>query len=161
MTRRVALVFAAALRAAGALQAPRAPKSPRRCQNTRRHVVPAEVWADYLTALEANPLPVKMATATCIIGAGDAAAQAIEGLKTASPLDPGRVARWAFFGFVLQAPWNHAFQNALEAAHGAELFGRRCLGARQGGVPFARRASRTRRRRPSRRRPTRGRRRRP
>eukprot|EP00629_Pelagomonadales_sp_RCC1024_P009497 CAMPEP_0119285054 /NCGR_PEP_ID=MMETSP1329-20130426/31470_1 /TAXON_ID=114041 /ORGANISM="Genus nov. species nov., Strain RCC1024" /LENGTH=217 /DNA_ID=CAMNT_0007285755 /DNA_START=237 /DNA_END=887 /DNA_ORIENTATION=+ len=108
--RRVALLALSAT----ALQAPRAPT--KRCRRTRRHLGAAEVWADYLTALEANPLPVKMATATCIIGAGDAAAQAIEGLKTSSPLDGGRVARWAFFGFVLQAPWNHAFQNALEAA---------------------------------------------
>jgi hypothetical protein len=79
-------------------------------------VAPAELWDGYLAALEATPLPVKMATATVIIGGGDAAAQAIEGARTNKAFDAARLARWAFFGFVLQAPWNHAFQNALEAA---------------------------------------------
>ena len=76
----------------------------------------SELWEGYLSALEATPLPVKCATATVIIGSGDAAAQAIEGLKTKSGgVDLARVGRWALFGLVLQAPWNHAFQNALEA----------------------------------------------
>mmetsp|Transcript_21830 Transcript_21830/g.70278 ORF Transcript_21830/g.70278 Transcript_21830/m.70278 type:complete len:248 (+) Transcript_21830:71-814(+) len=73
----------------------------------------AGVWEAYLGALQAAPLPVKAATATVIIGAGDAAAQAIESKGTS--ISPGRVARWAFFGFILQAPWNHYWQNFLEA----------------------------------------------
>jgi hypothetical protein len=69
-----------------------------------------------LAALETDPLPVKCATAAFVIGAGDATAQLIEGGRAASskPLDPARVARWAFFGLVLQAPWNNAWNNFLE-----------------------------------------------
>ena len=76
---------------------------------------PAELWSGYLAALEADPLPVKMATAACVIGAGDATAQLIENEVKKAP-DAARVARWAFFGLVLQAPWNHVWQNLLEGA---------------------------------------------
>ena len=76
---------------------------------------PAELWSGYLAALEADPLPVKMATAACVIGAGDATAQLIENERKKLP-DAARVARWAFFGLVLQAPWNHVWQNVLEGA---------------------------------------------
>ena len=76
---------------------------------------PAELWSGYLAALEADPLPVKMATAACVIGAGDATAQLIENERKKLP-DAARVARWAFFGLVLQAPWNHVWQNLLEGA---------------------------------------------
>ena len=63
-----------------------------------------DAWESYLGLLEAHPLPVKMATATVIIGAGDAAAQAIEQVKGSSDFSLARVSRWAFFGLVLQAP---------------------------------------------------------
>ena len=43
-------------------------------------------------ALEADPLPVKMATAACVIGAGDATAQLIENERKKLP-DAARVAR--------------------------------------------------------------------
>ena len=76
---------------------------------------PAELWSGYLAALEADPLPVKMATAACVIGAGDATAQLIQNERKKLP-DAARVARWAFFGLVLQAPWNHVWQNILEGA---------------------------------------------
>lgn len=63
--------------------------------------------------LESAPLATKCVTATCIIGAGDFVAQNIE---SKGEVDIARVARWAFFGFILQAPWNHFYQNAIEAA---------------------------------------------
>jgi hypothetical protein len=82
----------------------------RRQRAPRINVGPGELWGGYLAALDADPLPVKMATATFVIGAGDAAAQAIE----RAPFDVARLGRWGFFGLVLQAPWNHAWQNILE-----------------------------------------------
>lgn len=86
-----------------------APPPPKRTVVAR--LSPADAWTSYLAALETAPLLTKCVTATCIIGAGDAAAQAIEG-----DIDPARVARWGLFGLVLQAPWNHYYQNAIEAA---------------------------------------------
>ena len=80
--------------------APRARRRP----PLRVDAGPAELWSGYLAALEADPLPVKMATAACVIGAGDATAQLIENERKKLP-DAARVARWAFFGLVLQAPW--------------------------------------------------------
>ena len=47
---------------------------------------PAELWSGYLAALEADPLPVKMATAACVIGAGDATAQLIENERKKLPI---------------------------------------------------------------------------
>merc|ERR1712028_284784 len=38
------------------------------------------------------------------------------GSKSGKAFDPIRYARWAFFGLVLQGPWNHAFYLALDAA---------------------------------------------
>ena len=90
------------------------PKARRR-PPLRLNAGPAELWSGYLAALEADPLPVKMATAACVIGAGDATAQLIENERKKLP-DAARVARWAFFGLVLQAPWNHVWQNVLEGA---------------------------------------------
>ena len=75
----------------------------RRRPPLRLNAGPAELWSGYLAALEADPLPVKMATAACVIGAGDATAQLIENERKKLP-DAARVARWAFFGLVLQAP---------------------------------------------------------
>lgn len=76
----------------------------------RGGLTPNQAWETYLGALEAEPLLTKSLTAMGIIGAGDAAAQAIEGQE----LDIGRVARWALFGLVLQAPWNHFFYQFLD-----------------------------------------------
>ncbi|KAJ8604585.1 hypothetical protein CTAYLR_007633 [Chrysophaeum taylorii] len=75
-------------------------------------VSPSEAWAGYTTLLETAPLATKCVTATVIIGCGDAVAQRIEG----NGVDPARVFRWAVFGLVLQAPWNHVYQNAIDAA---------------------------------------------
>jgi len=74
------------------------------------------VWSSYLTALDQDPLVTKAITAGVIIGAGDTAAQLIESIKPSAPgFDAVRALRWAFFGLVLQGPWNHAFYLLLDA----------------------------------------------
>ncbi len=84
-----------------------------------------EVWASYLSALEADPLLVKSITAGVILGAADLSGQAIqqaiandsEDNDTASSgVDFARFARFAFFGFILQAPWNHFYYQLLDGA---------------------------------------------
>ena len=79
-------------------------------------LAPAEIWSGYLGLLESAPLVTKSCTACVIIGAGDAAAQALERTKTGGELDFVRVLRWAIFGLVLQGPWNHAFYLLLDAS---------------------------------------------
>ena len=79
-------------------------------------LVPAELWSDYLNLLETAPLVTKACTAGVIIGAGDAAAQTLEGQKTGAAFDFQRYLRWALFGLVLQGPWNHAFYLLLDDA---------------------------------------------
>lgn len=88
------------------------------------------LWQAYTDALATQPLITKSITASVIIGAGDAAAQFIEsaqkaeataadgqnGSEEAQGVDALRVARWAFFGLVLQAPWNHFFYVYLDQA---------------------------------------------
>lgn len=88
----------------------------------------SDLWQNYLGLLESAPLPTKAVTAGLIIGAGDASAQLIEkvlstqdseeGVSTTGEkgLDLIRVGRWAAFGFLLQAPWNHFFYMALDGA---------------------------------------------
>lgn len=97
------------------------------------HAVPEaaqEAWTAYNDALQANPLLVKSLTAGLILGAADLAGQALEGVtakadsdkKGTSPpsstasLDLARTARFAFFGLVLQAPWNHFYYQLLDGA---------------------------------------------
>merc|ERR1719182_1130156 len=76
----------------------------------------ADAWTSYNTQLVTNPLVTKAVTAGVIIGAGDAAAQLLEGSKTGAAFDPARYLRWAVFGLVLQGPWNHAFYLLLDGA---------------------------------------------
>ena len=80
-------------------------------------LAPAELWSDYLGLLETAPLVTKACTAGVIIGSGDAAAQ-LGGIvtKTSSSFDVTRALRWAFFGLVLQGPWNHFFYLLLDGA---------------------------------------------
>lgn len=82
-------------------------------------------WQAYLQLLDIAPLPTKAVTAAFIIGAADAVAQVVESSLAASKnatsegnltVDFARVARWSFFGFFLQAPWNHFFYLALDGA---------------------------------------------
>lgn len=77
----------------------------------------AGAWDSYNQALEASPLLVKSVTASVILGAADFTGQQLE--KQSQPdkeLDLGRVARFAFFGLVLQAPWNHFYYTLLDGA---------------------------------------------
>lgn len=79
-----------------------------------------EAWSSYLTALEADPLLVKSITAGVILGAADLSGQAIQQATSESDeeasVDFGRFARFAFFGFILQAPWNHFYYQVLDGA---------------------------------------------
>mmetsp|Transcript_54274 Transcript_54274/g.131689 ORF Transcript_54274/g.131689 Transcript_54274/m.131689 type:complete len:275 (-) Transcript_54274:192-1016(-) len=86
-----------------------------------------QAWTSYNEALEAQPLLVKSLTAGVLLGAADLAGQAVqqvtasaaagddEEAKSAS-IDFARTARFAFFGLVLQAPWNHAYYSFLDGA---------------------------------------------
>jgi Mpv17 / PMP22 family len=99
-----------------------------RCCNTHpslSHYATADVldgvsnaWNSYNEALELHPLWVKSATAGVILGAADWTGQILEQqnkdfLDTADTpnrsIDVGRVLRFAIFGLVLQAPWNHFY----------------------------------------------------
>ncbi len=83
-----------------------------------------EVWNSYLNALEANPLLVKSVTAGVILGAADLSGQAIQQATAdsssesaaAASVDIARFLRFAFFGFILQAPWNHFYYLLLDGA---------------------------------------------
>jgi peroxisomal membrane protein 2 len=82
-----------------------------------------ELWQQYLDLLDEAPLTTKAVTAGVIIGSGDWTAQVIESTfgkpdnkEERGVVDLARVARWAAFGFFLQAPWNHFFYMALDGA---------------------------------------------
>lgn len=77
-------------------------------------VDPQQAWSAYNDALESNPLLVKSVTASVILGAADLAGQKLEGNK--SEIDLARTVRFAFFGLILQAPWNHFYYLALDGA---------------------------------------------
>ena len=75
-----------------------------------------EAWTAYNDALVANPLLVKSVTAGVILGAADLAGQAFQQNPNQEPkqVDIARTARFAFFGFILQAPWNHFYYLMLD-----------------------------------------------
>lgn len=88
-----------------------------------------QAWSSYLTALEADPLLVKSITAGVILGAADLSGQAIqqkleakdaedrgEIAAASTGVDVARFVRFAFFGFILQAPWNHFYYQLLDGA---------------------------------------------
>jgi hypothetical protein len=80
---------------------------------------PVEAWDSYNAALEADPLVVKSITASVILGAADFAGQAFERSRKDDDapevgIDYARAARFAVFGLVLQAPWNHFYYNLLD-----------------------------------------------
>ena len=76
----------------------------------------SEAWDAYNTALESDPLLVKSITAAVILGLGDFAGQAVETARTGADrdVDFARAAGFAFFGLVLQAPWNHFYYLLLD-----------------------------------------------
>ena len=61
---------------------------------------------------------IRSITAGVILGAADFAGQAIENSKSdgKKTVDWARTARFAFFGFILQAPWNHFYYLLLDGA---------------------------------------------
>jgi peroxisomal membrane protein 2 len=82
-----------------------------------------DAWQSYNEALVANPLMVKSITAGVILGAADLTGQALEKVRSAGAggedrieraVDVARVARFAIFGLVLQAPWNHFYYQLLD-----------------------------------------------
>ena len=97
-----------------------------------------DLWSSYLSALETDPLLVKSITAGVILGAADLSGQAIQqslltskttttttddstnnsltSEKSDGGVDIARFARFAFFGFILQAPWNHFYYQFLDGA---------------------------------------------
>ena len=62
---------------------------------------------------------VKSVTASAILGTADLAGQALEakqkGNADEASIDWARTARFAIFGLVLQAPWNHFYYSILDA----------------------------------------------
>ena len=90
-------------------------------QQTQLHLAGVEdLWSSYLTALDADPLLVKSVTAGVILGAADLAGQSIQQSMSDGDSDAGvdiaRFLRFAFFGFILQAPWNHFYYLLLDGA---------------------------------------------
>jgi len=83
---------------------------------TQLQLSPVEAWNAYNDALEAQPLLVKSVTASIILGSADLAGQALEAKQkgTSEPVDWARAGRFAIFGLVLQAPWNHFYYNILD-----------------------------------------------
>ena len=77
-------------------------------------------WDSYNQALTDEPLLTKSVTAAVILGAADLSGQTLE--KRLNPndeensIDVLRVARFAFFGLSLQAPWNHFYYMFLDGA---------------------------------------------
>jgi len=83
-------------------------------------VDPMQAWEAYNGALATSPLLVKSVTACVILGAADLAGQAVQdSLRSGderTKLDIARTVRFAFFGLVLQAPWNHFYYQLLDGA---------------------------------------------
>lgn len=79
-------------------------------------------WEAYNVALESQPLLVKSVTACILLGAADLTGQAVEALRKQneadeeSSVDVMRAVRFAIFGLVLQAPWNHFYYSFLDGA---------------------------------------------
>lgn len=78
-----------------------------------------EAWDAYNAALVTDPLIVKSVTAGVILGAADFSGQALEKVRAGADavdkeVDFARAARFAFFGFALQAPWNHFYYTLLD-----------------------------------------------
>ncbi|GKY98517.1 hypothetical protein MPSEU_000808800 [Mayamaea pseudoterrestris] len=82
---------------------------------------PVEAWDAYNDALQTSPLVVKSVTACVLLGAADLTGQVLEqklqgNTDDETSTDWARAARFAFFGLVLQAPWNHFYYEQLDSA---------------------------------------------
>ena len=73
-------------------------------------------WDGYLNALETAPLLTRAVTAGLLFPMADGAAQVLENGKREEKedVDVARLARFAIFGFFVQAPWNSAFYEILD-----------------------------------------------
>ena len=111
VTSALTLLHPAALRPPALLATP-----PRRAAVAPSMLDAGAAWSAYNAALvdPSTALLTKSVTAGVIIGAGDAAAQLVEGSKTGAAFDGVRYLRWAIFGLVLQGPWNHAWYLTLD-----------------------------------------------
>lgn len=91
-------------------------KPIRRTSHVNLDIAPlTEAWNAYNNALIQDPLITKSVTAAVILGAADLTGQTIENRNAPSvSIDIGRAARFAFFGLVLQAPWNHYYYLFLD-----------------------------------------------
>ena len=78
----------------------------------------SNAWTAYNAALESDPLLTKSVTASVILGAADLSGQALQNklADAEKDVDWARAARFAFFGLVLQAPWNHFYYIMLDGA---------------------------------------------
>jgi peroxisomal membrane protein 2 len=96
----------------------------------------SELWTSYNHALETSPLVTKSLTAAVILGSADLAGQVLEAKQNQNEqlegddngngnnnngissslleIDFARFVRFAFFGLVLQAPWNHFYFQVLD-----------------------------------------------
>ena len=85
-------------------------------RRTARYLSPVDLWDSYNQQLAANPLLVKSVTAGVILGAADLTGQTFERSQkeVSEDVDWLRVARFAVFGLVLQAPWNHYYYLLLD-----------------------------------------------
>jgi len=95
-----------------------APVSPRR---RRRPPAPPPAALPplldvYDAALTAAPLVTKAATSAVLFALGETVQQALRRPRSASPLDSGRIARFALVGGVVHGPLFAAFFPALDAA---------------------------------------------
>ena len=79
---------------------------------------PQQAWTAYNDALITSPLLTKSVTAGVILGAADLAGQAVQDKISGdeTEIDIARTARFAFFGLVLQAPWNHFYYQLLDGS---------------------------------------------
>ena len=111
VTSALTLLHPAALRPPALLATP-----PQRAAVAPSMLDAGAAWSAYNAALvdPSTALLTKSVTAGVIIGAGDAAAQLVEGSKTGAAFDGVRYLRWAIFGLVLQGPWNHAWYLTLD-----------------------------------------------
>jgi hypothetical protein len=78
---------------------------------------PIEIWDEYNMALNTDPLLVKSITAGVLLGAADLTGQLFENStneKSNKEIDIIRTIRFAIFGLVLQAPWNHYYYLVLD-----------------------------------------------